>query len=245
MRVLTNGRQLWLICAIALTMTGCFSEKPFDSSIPGGNTGGGPTDPPPPANPPPPNQPPPPPPPQTNRAPRITGTPMTALRVGEAYAFEPDASDPDGDTLSFNIENRPVWVDFNRTTGRLSGVPGAGDVGQFSNVRITVSDGRGAQAALNAFRIDVTQVALGSVTLSWQPPTTNADGSPMTDLAGYRIYYGRTADTLDQIAPVDNAGTTRFVVDNLSPATWYFSMKSVNSAGIESSFSSVVSTNLT
>ena len=107
-----------------------------------------------------------------------------------------------------------------------------------------IGDGH-AQATLNPFEIEVTQVALGSVTLAWTPPTTNVDGSPMTDLAGYRIYYGRSATTLDQIVPVTNAGTTRFVVDNLSPATWFFSMTAVNSAGVESTLSTVVSTNLT
>lgn len=33
-------------------------------------------------------------------------------------------------------------------------------------------------------------VALGaSATLSWTPPTTNEDASPLTDLAGFRVYY--------------------------------------------------------
>jgi len=236
MRAQSTGRKFWLISAFALAMTGCFSEKPFGETTLAGNTGGTPTNPPPPTITPPPN---------TNQAPRISGTPMTALRVGEAYAFQPSASDPDGDQLQFSIQNRPDWLHLNSITGRLTGIPDADDVGEFSNIRLTVSDGRGAQASLSAFQIAVTQVALGSVTLSWTPPTTNADGSPMTDLTGYRIYYGRTAGALDQIIPVTNAGTMRFVVENLSPATWYFSMTSVNSAGVESTLSAVVSTNLT
>ena len=235
MRALSIGRKFWLVSAFALTMTGCFSEKPFGETTFGVNTGGGPTNPPPQS---------PPPSSSVNRAPRITGIPMTNLRVGETYAFQPNTYDPDGDALHFSIQNRPDWATFDGATGRLVGTPDAGDVGQFSNVRITVTDGS-AEATLNAFQIDVTQVALGSVTLSWTPPTTNADGSPMTDLAGYRIYYGRTATTLDQIVPVTNSGTTRFVVDNLSPATWFFSMTAVNSAGVESTLSTVVSTNLT
>lgn len=229
-------RKLAIVCALVLTMTGCFNEKPFGETTIGGNTGGAPTNPPPPSTPPPP--------PSVNRAPRITGIPVTNLRVGEAYAFQPNAFDPDGDSLRFSIQNRPAWATFDAASGRLVGTPDAGDVGQFSNVRITVSDGA-AQATLNPFEIEVTQVALGSVTLSWTPPTTNVDGTPMTDLAGYRIYYGRSATTLDEFVPVTNAGTTRFVVDNLSPATWYFSMTAVNSAGVESSLSGVVSTNLT
>ena len=237
MRAHFTGHKLWLVGALALTMTGCFSEKPFGETTIGGNTGGTPTNPPPPTTQPPP-------PATVNRAPRINGIPITQLRVGETYAFEPRVYDPDGDTLHFSIQNRPAWATFDGVNGRLVGTPDAGDVGQFSNVRITVSDGH-AQASLNPFEIEVTQVALGSVTLSWTPPTTNVDGSPMTDLAGYRIYYGRSATTLDQIVPVGNAGTTRFVLDNLSPATWFFSMTAVNSAGVESTLSTVVSTNLT
>jgi hypothetical protein len=30
----------------------------------------------------------------------------------------------------------------------------------------------------------------GQATLSWDPPTTNVDGTPLTDLAGYKVYYG-------------------------------------------------------
>jgi hypothetical protein len=32
-----------------------------------------------------------------------------------------------------------------------------------------------------------------TATLTWDAPTTNADGTPLTDLAGYRIYYGTTS----------------------------------------------------
>jgi hypothetical protein len=53
-------------------------------------------------------------------------------------------------------------------------------------------------------------------------------------LAGYRIYYGRTAGVLDQTVIIDNPGTTRWVVENLSPSTWHFAMSSFNESGIES-----------
>src|SRR4029453_5263016 len=32
--------------------------------------------------------------------------------------------------------------------------------------------------------------AAGLLDASWTPPTTNTDGSPLTDLAFYRLYYG-------------------------------------------------------
>ena len=56
------------------------------------------------------------------------------------------------------------------------------------------------------FNITVHQIAEGSATLSWMPPTENADGSALTDLAGYRIYYGRNPNTLN---PVDRPEQSR------------------------------------
>ena len=227
MTAYTIGRNILVAGAVALLCSACFESKTSVFDLTPDNSSGGT-----------------PPPPASNRAPTISGAPMTSLVVGQAYSFQPTASDPDGDTLSFSINNAPAWASFNGTTGRLTGTPGAGDVGQISDIRITVSDGR-AEAQLNAFSISVNQVAMGSVTLSWAPPTTNADGSTITDLSGYRIYYGRSAGALDEMVVINNAGTTRWVVDNLSSATWYFSMTSYNASGIESSRSSVVSRTLT
>lgn len=187
---------------------------------------------------------PPPPPPPVNQAPTITGTPGTSLLVEEDYEFIPSATDPDGDDLTFSVTNLPVWASFDASTGRLLGTPDEADVGQFEDIRISVSDGQ-ASDSLTPFTIDVNQIALGSVTVSWSPPTTNADGTALTDLAGYRIYYGRTPDDLESVAVVDNPGTTRSVIDNLSPSTWYFAMTSVDHAGLESSRTQVGSVTIT
>ena len=177
---------------------------------------------------------------QPNGKPTISGVPPTQIRVGEAYDFRPSASDPDGDALTFSVANKPGWASFNKSTGRLSGTPGDGDVGMTADVRITVSDGKD-QAALERFSITVNQISMGSATLSWMPPTENADGTVLTDLSGYKIYYGQSASTLDQVVTLDNPGLTRYVIENLSPATWYFAMTSYNSQGVESNRSTTAS----
>jgi hypothetical protein len=87
----------------------------------------------------------------------------------------------------------------------------------------------------------VTQFSTGSVTLSWLPPTTNTNGTPLTNLAGYKIYYGTSSSSLTQSSQVTNSGISTFVIDNLSPATWYFSVVSYNSENIESPLSQIVS----
>lgn len=210
-------RNLSIALAISVLCAGCFGSK---SSNPDDSSGGGP--------------------PPVNQAPTISGTPPTSLAVGQAYDFQPSASDPDGDALTFSIQNRPQWATFSSSSGRLQGTPGAADVGQFTGVTISVSDGR-ASAALSAFSIAVNQIAVGSATLSWTPPTTNADGTTITDLSGYRIYYGQSSTSLSQTIVISNPGTIRWVVENLSPATWYFAMTSFNVSGNESTRSAVVS----
>ena len=87
-------------------------------------------------------------------APVISGSPGTSAVAGNKYSFRPTASDADGDALRFSIVNRPVWASFSASTGRLYGTPAANQVGQYTDIRIRVSDGN-TRVALPAFSIDV------------------------------------------------------------------------------------------
>jgi hypothetical protein len=166
----------------------------------------------------------------TNTAPTIQGQPGTTVLAGQSYSFQPVAADADGDTLTFTAANVPTWASFNASTGRLTGTPAAADVGTYSGVKITVSDGK-ASASSAAFAITVTAVATGSATVSWTPPTANTDGSVLSDLASYRIIYGRSATDLSQSVTIDSPGMSRYVVENLSTGAWYFAVVAVNASG--------------
>jgi hypothetical protein len=174
----------------------------------------------------------------TNRAPTISGTPATSVTVGQAYSFQPSASDPDGQTLAFGIANKPSWATFNTSTGRLSGTPTA--AGTTSNIVISVSDGS-LSATLPAFTLTVTAAVTGSATLSWTAPTQNTDGTALTNLAGYKIRYGKSAATLDQVLDIPSAGITSATIEGLASGTWYFTMSSYTNTGVESSPTGAVS----
>jgi hypothetical protein len=177
----------------------------------------------------------------TNSPPTITGTPSTSVAVGAAYAFQPTARDANNDSLTFSITGKPTWATFNTSTGRLSGTPTS--VGTTSGIRISVSDGK-ATASLASFSITVTSgggTTTGSATLNWTPPTRNTDGSTLTNLAGYRISYGRSAGSLSTTIQISNPGIASYVVENLSSGTWYFAVKSYTSGGSESPLSNVAS----
>jgi hypothetical protein len=177
--------------------------------------------------------------PGTNQAPSISGTPATTVMQSTPYSFTPSATDPNGDTLTFSITGKPAWAAFDATTGKLSGTPGSGDVANYANIQISVSDGVAAAVSLAAFSINT---ANGAATLTWTPPSTNTDGSALTDLAGYRIYWGTAQNgpyPNSEVVP-SNAGATA-VIDQLTPATWYFVVTAYDVSGNESVYSNVAS----
>jgi Fibronectin type III domain len=78
-----------------------------------------------------------------------------------------------------------------------------------------------------------TSPGTGTVTLTWTAPATNTDGSPLTDLAGFKVYYGTTAGYHPQA--IDVGAVTTFQVANLpAGATYYFVVTAYNQARFES-----------
>jgi hypothetical protein len=175
-----------------------------------------------------------------NAAPTISGTPPASAQEGQAYSFRPAAADPDGDPLSFTIANRPPWASFDPQTGRLFGTPGAGTAGIYKDITIRVSDGA-LVSALPAYSISVEQSSLGSATLSWTPPTQRIDGTPLDNLAGYRIRYGTAPGSYTSQLQIPNPGITSCVIENLPPGTYYFVAIAYDAVGLESAPSAAVS----
>ena len=173
-------------------------------------------------------------------APTISGSPATSVAAGNAYSFTPSTTDPTGAPLIFSITNAPSWASFDSATGELSGTPTPADVGTYSNIIISVSDGT-TSASLPSFPIAVTDNASGSVTLDWAAPTTNTDGTALTNLAGYWLYYGTSANAMTKTVKIANPGILTYVLSNLSPGTWYFSLTAYTTADVQSDQSAVAS----
>jgi len=182
----------------------------------------------------------------TNHAPTISGSAIVSITANQAYNFVPSASDADGDSLQFVIASKPSWATFDTATGRLSGVPTNANVGSYEEIEISVSDGK-TTTALPQFAITVAAATATTqnVTLSWAPPTTNTDGSSLTNLNGYRILYGKQSGVYTNSVTLNNAGLTRYTLENLASGTYYIVMVAVNSGGAESDKSQEVAVNLT
>ncbi len=136
--------------------------------------------------------------------------------VNQLYEFMPTARDPNGDRLAFSIAHRPAWLKFSVATGLLSGTPTVADVGVYRGITIAVTDGSQAKALL-PFDIQVVAVGPSSVILSWAAPTQNEDGSPLTDLAGYRIRYGERSGSYSNYRGVDQSRSRQPLPRRTSP----------------------------
>lgn len=173
-------------------------------------------------------------------APVISGSPASVAYTSQLYSFVPNASDKEGDRLTFSVTNKPPWTNFDTTTGRLSGTPATTDVGLYAGIAISVSDGT-STASMDPFAVTVSAPTSGNAVISWQAPSQNTDGSALTNLRGFRIYYGRSAGALDRVVAIDSPNTTNYTLQGLSLNTWYFSMTAVNTDGVESARTNPVS----
>ena len=79
----------------------------------------------------------------------------------------------------------------------------------------------------------------GSATLTWTAPTANSDGSALTDLAGYHIYYGTSIGSMSNEINITSPSTLTYVVANLGTGTWYFAIAAYTNTGLESGMSNV------
>jgi Putative Ig domain len=174
----------------------------------------------------------------------LTGTPPTSVTAGQNYLFQPTLAQGAG-TVTFQIQGKPSWATFDTDTGVLTGTPAAANEGTSASITITGTNGS-SSSSIGPFTILVnapapTPATTGSATLSWNVPTENTDGTPITDLAGYHIYYGTSAGALTTTVTIANPAETSYVVGGLAPGTYYFAIVAYNSAGIDSPQSNTAS----
>ena len=134
-------------------------------------------------------------------APTITGTPNTTTNIYDNYQFLPTAFDMNyHDTLTYSIENRPSWAEFNTTTGLLEGI--APVEGNSTNIIISVSDGTDT-VSLAPFSIEVNPAV------------------DIAELYGKAIQgSNRYVDWLAPLAIDGNRNTKSYTKDSLGKNWW-------------------------
>ena len=172
---------------------------------------------------------------------QISGFPTTEIPQSFMYRFIPQVESVDlSQSLSFSIENKPDWATFDPATGILEGTPRPEHIGTYEQIEIVVENGDSA-AKLDLFDITVTTRGNGVAVVSWTRPTTNADGTPLQDLSGFKIYYGDLPNQYSRVIDIPNPSLTSFAVEGLPPGTYYFVTTAYDIQGMESEYSNIAS----
>jgi Polysaccharide lyase/Carbohydrate binding module (family 6)/Putative Ig domain len=226
----TVAMQIAIVLSMMFAIVGCGGTTDSAVANPQAPPAAAPPAAPPPANPP----------PVTNQPPTISGAPPDRIGVGSRYEFRPHATDPEGASLSFSVDNKPPWLSFDGSTGALSGTPAAADVGAYRNIVIGVTDGNSA-ASLPAFVIDVHDSAAPlpapqtAVSVPAVIEAENFDGggegvgyhdNTVANIGG--LY--RSAEGVDIIASPD-AVPGNFVINDFETGEWLAYAIDVPTAG--------------
>ena len=178
----------------------------------------------------------------TDTAPEISITaPVGGSSFGdnESITFTATATDEEDGDIGSNI----IWY---------SDIEG--QIGQGNSISVTLGEGQhlitaeitDSQGNVSESEVQISVAAAdGLATVSWQAPTENTDDSELTDLAGFKIYYGEDENALDEFIVIEDPEQLSYDFSELTPdRTYYFGVTAYNSFGIESEMSTVVSKQL-
>jgi hypothetical protein len=127
------------------------------------------------------------------------------------------------------------WITF-ATTLTLAGCGGSGD-GSTSPSHQASSGSAQTRTAT-----PLPTAATSSATLTWVAPTEYTDGTALTNLAGFKIYYGTDAAELTSTILLSSPGLLTYVIDGLPVGTrYYFAVTAMTRSGLEGVESAEVS----
>lgn len=126
----------------------------------------------------------------------------------EVYRYDSDAIDPDGDSLTYSIENGPGGLIINSTTGELLWAASPDQVG-VHDVTIAADDGR-AGIATQSFKIEVEPARENSAPIIATTPSTSIGANESftytvealdkeNDAGRFRLLEGPEGATLDPV----------------------------------------------
>jgi hypothetical protein len=154
-------------------------------------------------------------------------------------------------TLTYYIGG---WNSTGRVTVTLAGAPSYTTTFSSSSTFSRVVTLKFRADAPTTLKVTYTQTAGGgsinmqaaalstvgsSATLTWQPPTMNMDGTPLTNLSAFKIYWGTTQGSYPYSTKIANVGARSHTVPGLTTGKWYFVVTALNADGIESPRSNV------
>lgn len=150
-----------------------------------------------------------------SHAPVIFGAPtVTTVLAGQTFGYDVNATDPDGDTLSYTLAQAPAGMTINSSTGQLSWLTTNADVGA-APVTIAVSDG--TFTVTQSFTVNVVSTAAQAISGRVYEDST---GHP--PLAGWSVFLDQNGNAV--LDPAETSTTTdaqgNYSFNNLASGTY-------------------------
>ena len=148
----------------------------------------------------------------SNEIPVVNSTPNTTALEDQAYSYAIQATDANGDTLSYSLDSGPSGLSVNAATGLVAWTPTQGQIGSDS-VAVRISDGKGG---LNIHRYVLTVLNTNDPpTISSTPDTTATEDSPFS----YAL-VASDPDPADTLAYSLGTGPAGASLDSTGAFTW-------------------------
>ena len=155
-----------------------------------------------------------------NHPPAITSTPVTSATKDEPYSYDVNATDSDGDTLTYSLTTKPTGMTINSTTGLISWTP---TISGNYNVTVKVFDGELFDT--QSFTVKVEENGTTN-----QPPTLTlvgsggvspGSGTPSTTFT-YSVYYSDPEGASPTVKNVYVDGSSHTMSGSGSGSTYTF-----------------------
>ncbi len=152
-----------------------------------------------------------------NEAPVITSTPLTQATVGVLYGYDVNATDADGDALTYDLANAPSGMMIDNASGMIEWTPGTAQTGSHS-VSVEVSDAEFTITQL--FNVEVSEPAELSVSMTLSATIVNPNDVVTVSVEALNATNPTYQLTVDgQSLPIDSLGSATY--SNATPGIYH------------------------
>ena len=165
-----------------------------------------------------------------NQTPVIASNPVTSAIKGQLYSYGVNATDPDGDTLTYSLTTKPSGMTINSSTGLISWTPTSNGI---FNVTVKVSDGKLSDTQSFTITVEEQSLALNPVQLlspsngaSVNTSTVQLSWNPVPNATGYEVVYDTSSSFSN---PIRRTVTTTYQTTNTlkDNTTYYWRVRAV------------------
>lgn len=138
-------------------------------------------------------------------------------------------------TLSWTTTNATACTASGGWSGNraTSGSAGVGPLNAMTTFTLSCTGTGGSALAMVSVSVN------GTITLDWVAPTENVDGTALTDLAGYRVYWGAATRSYTDMTDITSPDATTTTL-TLPSGDYHVSMTALDEEGNESAYSNEV-----